>query len=205
MGPRALLGPNQLLHSEEDQLGALRPEAQVEALHSSRAPKRLGANAHSAIQLFRGPRRSPGPTALRHQTPEGRQGRARLAAQATSQAAPRPRPSSRAELRSPAGAAKPRSKPPLSEENPSRGQTTPPGDQHVRDIQAVEDTILPPMDEDTFQQHLETFANPPLELARKETLVDLQMNLHTLDKDHQPMRSQLKTLRIPKLPLNSEW
>ncbi|KAJ1177007.1 hypothetical protein NDU88_002273 [Pleurodeles waltl] len=63
---------------------------------------------------------SPGPLLSRHQTPEGRRGRARLAAQAASQVAPRPCPSSGAELCSPAGAAQPRSKQPPSGKGPSR-------------------------------------------------------------------------------------
>ncbi|KAJ1152412.1 hypothetical protein NDU88_005187 [Pleurodeles waltl] len=51
-----------------------------------------------------------------------------------------------------------------------KGQKTP-GDQPVCDAQPVEDPILPPLDEDTFQQLLGTFDTSSPELARQYIVV----------------------------------
>ncbi|KAJ1092151.1 hypothetical protein NDU88_005263 [Pleurodeles waltl] len=51
------------------------------------------------------------------------------------------------------------------------GQTTSPGEQLVCDTQLFKDTMLSPMDEDTFQQPLDTFEASPLVLAKEENIV----------------------------------
>ncbi|KAJ1092366.1 hypothetical protein NDU88_005476 [Pleurodeles waltl] len=50
-------------------------------------------------------------------------------------------------------------------------QTASPEDQPVCDVQPVDDTNLPPMDKDTFQQVLRTFEASPLVFTRKDSIV----------------------------------
>ncbi|KAJ1209842.1 hypothetical protein NDU88_005214 [Pleurodeles waltl] len=51
------------------------------------------------------------------------------------------------------------------------GQTTSHVDQPVCDAQPVEDTMLAPMDEDTFQQLLDTFETSSMVLASEGNIV----------------------------------